>query len=814
MNIPPLNPTAWSINSLYRKTHYITKKLMQSKIQKATIKKAYSQEAIIELLSKDKTKRTKIDIRILSEYLSNKYDYFKKLKENSEYSKLEKLVGVLNFEVFQPDEPIIRFGEEGDKFYILLNGKVNLYKTVYPQKLMTLSEYLTYMQNIVHVEDNQLKFERIKEKNLFLNLDMDSLMGIPPESFQNKALMNVFTEEEEKLCEFGDGFAFGEIALLKKTKRNATIKANTTSKLVSIEKSDYNKIIKELEEKRLEKELNTFKLHYPLFQTWTLNHLIRLFNCFSQETILGGELLYRQNEESNYIYIVESGKFELYSMVSLGWINEFYDYIIDAKTNLVHFVDKKKPLKDTELVETFEKAQQNAIESPCQCDPYKGSKVITSFPHEENFLEIKNEEENNHDPYNLFKVKIRILDEMDVLGIEDALEMKKRFYFVKCLSPFGVVKKVKLYDFFRLINYIKEPKSKQVIKDIIAEKKSILYRQLKIAINKKIAEQEEVLEGKINHFLNNKPNESKGEETVQNLPVHHKFFNVPKINDSKNNSSNNVNNKTDTLLCLSSAHNTESNFNIRPKLSITSGLTTPQKIQINQSILDISKVAQISKVPLLVNKKGTINLKKMSNSSSNSLSFSGIPQSNTLPTSPLLHGYESSINLQKNQLIQKPPYLCNSEQKTSNFVIFNHNRPDKHSIGTSTLPKGLNLNLCNSRNTIGCIGKNITNNSAYTMLYRRNLKSSYEILTTEIFKLTGTKRITPRKDILFQVYDDNDENVIKIESCNDTKHHKDSLSSDIKIKPKKNKSYINESILARLRCKNYKFLRNKSKLVI
>ena len=87
-------------------------------------------------------------------------------------------------------------------------------------------------------------------------------------------------------------------------------------------------------------------------------------------------MLYRQNEESNYIYIVESGKFELYSMVSLGWINEFYDYIIDAKTNLVHFVDKKKPLKDTELVETFEKAQQNAIESPCQCDPYKGSKVM------------------------------------------------------------------------------------------------------------------------------------------------------------------------------------------------------------------------------------------------------------------------------------------------------------------------------------------------------------------------------------------------------------------------------------------------------
>ena len=171
--------------------------------------------------------------------------------------------------------------------------------------------------------------------------------------------------------------------------------------------------------------------------------------------------------------------------------------------------------------------------------------------------------------------------------------------------------------------------------------------------------------------------------------------------------------------------------------------------------------------------------------------------------------------LQQNPLIQKPSCLCNSEQKTSNFVIFNHNRPDKRNVGTSTLPNSLKLNLCNSRNSIGCLGKNISNNSELTMLYRRNLKSSYEILTTEIFKLTGTKRITPRKDILFQVYDDSDEHLLQIESCNDNKHHKDSLSSDMKVKPKSNnKSYINESILARLRCKNYKFLRNKSKLVI
>ena len=62
-----------------------------------------------------------------------------------------------------------------------------------------------------------------------------------------------------------------------------------------------------------------------------------------------------QNEDSDSIYIIQSGTFEVYSLVSFGWLNNFFLYIISAKNNLVHVLDScEKTLKETELREKFD----------------------------------------------------------------------------------------------------------------------------------------------------------------------------------------------------------------------------------------------------------------------------------------------------------------------------------------------------------------------------------------------------------------------------------------------------------------------------
>ena len=165
--------------------------------------------------------------------------------------------------------------EEGDKFYIVLEGTVGVYKPIYIEKIMSVNEYYSYMINIKFQENNYLKLRRITEKNAHLNFDLDVLEKLDPDSYYMRKRLKFYVEENDKLGEFGSDFAFGEIALIKRTKRNATIIALQPSKLLSIDKYDYNKIIRELEEKRLEKVLEEFKRNYPLFQ-----YYLFLSNCF------------------------------------------------------------------------------------------------------------------------------------------------------------------------------------------------------------------------------------------------------------------------------------------------------------------------------------------------------------------------------------------------------------------------------------------------------------------------------------------------------------------------------------------------------
>ena len=45
----------------------------------------------------------------------------------------------------------MKYGENGDKFYIILKGKVALYKPIYNRKEMTLKDYSTLIYNIKYL---------------------------------------------------------------------------------------------------------------------------------------------------------------------------------------------------------------------------------------------------------------------------------------------------------------------------------------------------------------------------------------------------------------------------------------------------------------------------------------------------------------------------------------------------------------------------------------------------------------------------------------------------------------------------------------
>ena len=261
-----------------------------------------------EILYKESKSRTILEKKALSKYLIKNFDYFKRMA--NEETKLDKISGVLKVIKFKPNEPIIKYGDNADTFYLVLDGKVGIYRPNYQIKRMTVKQFLEILYNVKN-ENNILKYNRLIEKNKEFNLDYELLSHINQNSLLFYESFDFFIENDEKIGEFGNGFSFGEMALINNTKRNATIIALNNTECIALDKVDYNHTIREIERERKKSEVKMFKLDYPVFYNWSTMQIMRLFNYFQKISITKGEYLYKQNEMSDSIYMIKKGKFEM-----------------------------------------------------------------------------------------------------------------------------------------------------------------------------------------------------------------------------------------------------------------------------------------------------------------------------------------------------------------------------------------------------------------------------------------------------------------------------------------------------------------------
>ena len=500
-------------------TRLLLLKMKQKKNQKnkrrstGTKQREISYDHVMQILIKPRNSRNLLENRLLAEYLSNKFDYFKKIK-TSEPSKLEKLCKVLNYETFSAKETIINYGETGDKFYIVFNGQIGVYKPIYVEKDMSLNEFYSYMMYLKN--NNQVnKMNRIMEKNQHLNIDLTVLAGTPETSYFMRKTVTFIMEENEKLGEFSNGFTFGEIALIKKSKRNATVIALKNSALLSIEKYDYNNVIRRLEEKRLEKEIYKFKNNYPFFYHWNNYNILEIFNCFHHLRLTQGEYLFKQNEESDSVFIVREGCYEMFTDISFAWLKTYLDYIINSEYNLFKKLEEFLPKKENDLIELIDYIKKNLPNCPSIID--KKFKKIKNANFGNNVFDIKIEEDELNEPNKLFRINLKKIDYIDIIGLEDSMDLKKRFCSVKCTSTYGYVEKIKLINLLKIIKSFKnDSKVKQTLENILQEKKIILLDLIINAIKNKVNFLEEDFDLKyksiIEKHLNKKDEDSKNKQ--------------------------------------------------------------------------------------------------------------------------------------------------------------------------------------------------------------------------------------------------------------------------------------------------------------
>ena len=447
-----------------------------------TLKLKQLKSLVFEILSKDSNKRNSQEILIVGDYLSKHYKYFINLKKNESQSKVDKLVKICKLEKFLPGNIIISYGDIADKFYIVLEGNVEIFIPEFYETELTSYEFLQILEELKFVD--KLKYERIKSKNSGFTFDNIDINKIDNNSSFMKNKLSFYLEKEEKKGEYGQGFSFGEIALIKKTTRNATIKSVDNVICLSITKNEYNEAMKEIESKKLAKDIDLFKNKYQFFNPFSNEKMLKIFNCFSKIELYQGDFLFHQNDINEYIYLVVRGNFEIYSYISYSWLNEYYDYIDDSLGNILFYLISNPNLKYNELQEIIKNIKINLDKSPMKdinyslFDDYNMSNKKNL---KDNLYYIKNDEEQINNKKNIFKIDLNKVDYNDIFGLEDSFDFKRKFYSVKCVSSSAELKCIKVTDLLRIIWSSKKNDYLYILK-FIMNKKNILKNKITNAV--------------------------------------------------------------------------------------------------------------------------------------------------------------------------------------------------------------------------------------------------------------------------------------------------------------------------------------------
>ena len=327
-----------------------------------------NKEYIYTILEKNPKNRKEKDIINVADYLSKNYQYFQNIKGDSKL-KVENLAKIARIKICYPGESIIRYGEIGDKFYVVMEGKIQIYKPMYEGVQMTPNEFIKYMNNIQLIEKDEDKYSRLKEFNKNKKFDLDKYMNYAPNTNVMNTKRDVFIEKLELMGSYGEGFSFGELSLIRNEKRNATIKCsnednNKYTVLLSIGKESYNRALKEYQEKKLLKDIENFIKTYPFCKNFTKENMISLFNCLNKINLEKGEYLFHQNDEDTNLYFITNGKFEVYTEISLNWLNKFMEYTINIKDNILGHLYMQRPKKYSDVTDIIKIIKQKKMKSP------------------------------------------------------------------------------------------------------------------------------------------------------------------------------------------------------------------------------------------------------------------------------------------------------------------------------------------------------------------------------------------------------------------------------------------------------------------
>ena len=443
-------------------------------------------EDVIKYFKKDKFLRAEIETRTVADYLSldKKNIFFNNIRKISK-GKLYTLVRNLTLEFHKKDDLIFLYKEPMNKFCIILEGTISLFLPYFTKKLITIKEFLNYF---FYTKKNFPKsFVRVEKKNENL---FDGIHQLKINEYDMKCLSDIdekkkqefYIEEYQNVYNLYAGNQVNQISILYNLVQNFNGYAKTDVYLLSLNKSDFISNLRTFLEDELSKEFGKLRKCCYIFNLWSNYSLAQIMNYYIPLEFINEENVYNQNNESDSFYIIQDGIFEAYCEISMAEFSKYKRYIFKNHQNIIEWIKEEKEKKNKISIEKI----IDYLNSKDHNENYlEGNEII-----EKNIIYIKKkllntEEENDQKLINLkvnedilkdknkkIKIKLFTLHKNDFFGLEDSLELKKRFYSVHCISDRGIINKIRILDFIvflacnhalnlqNIINYAKERKNK------------------------------------------------------------------------------------------------------------------------------------------------------------------------------------------------------------------------------------------------------------------------------------------------------------------------------------------------------------------
>ena len=201
-----------------------------------------------DILNKEQQLRDYNDIKLIGSFISN-IKFFESIKENK--SIFKECCMYLTYEYFDANQYIFKEGEIGNKFYILIQGQAG-----------------------VIIKEKDKETESITFKEVFV---------------------------------YNDGGSFGELALIDKKPRAASILTKTECHIAVLDKINYSRLLSSIMKKR-RNELVDFLQKQAIFQQWTKGSLLKLSYCFEEKSYQKGKIIFAEGQKIEYVYLIKEGE--------------------------------------------------------------------------------------------------------------------------------------------------------------------------------------------------------------------------------------------------------------------------------------------------------------------------------------------------------------------------------------------------------------------------------------------------------------------------------------------------------------------------